>query len=79
MTSVCPGPVDTEFFHTGGIALSPLKRLFLAKPEKVVRKALFDAEAGKVLSVYGCSIQLVRLAAKVLPHRALLFLMECLL
>ncbi len=79
VTSVCPGPVDTEFFHTGGIALSPLKRLFLAKPEKVVRKALFDAEAGKVLSVYGCSIQLVRLAAKVLPHRALLFLMECLL
>lgn len=76
VTSVCPGPVDTEFFHTGGIILSPWKRIFLAKPEKVVRKALFDAEAGKNLSIYGCSIQLVRLAAKLFPQKLLLGIMR---
>lgn len=75
VTSVCPGPVDTDFFHTGGIALSPLKRLFLAKPQKVVRKALFDGEAGKDLSIYGCSIRIVRVMGKLLPHRLLLGIM----
>ena len=73
VTSVCPGPVDTDFFRTGGITLSPFKRIFLAKPEKVVRKALFDAEAGKALSVYGVGIPLVRFAAKVLPKRLTLW------
>ena len=76
VTSVCPGPVDTEFFQTGGITLSPLKRMFLAKPERVVKKALFDAEAGKELSIYGCSIRLVRLAARVLPQRLVLAVMR---
>lgn len=76
VTSVCPGPVDTEFFRNGGIILSPWKRLFLAKPEKVVKKALFDAEAGKELSIYGCSIRLVRLAAKLLPRKLLLGIMR---
>lgn len=75
VTSVCPGPVDTEFFHANGITLSPLKRMFLAKPEKVVRKALFDGEARKALSVYGGSIQLVRILSKLLPHKLLLELM----
>lgn len=76
VTSVCPGPVDTEFFRNGGITLSPWKRLFLAKPEKVVKKALFDAEAGKDLSIYGCSVCLVRLAAKLLPRKLLLGIMR---
>lgn len=76
VTSVCPGPVDTEFFHTGGITISPWKKIFLAKPEKIVRKALFDAEAGKNLSIYGCSIQLVRLTARLLPQKLLLGIMR---
>lgn len=75
VTSICPGPVDTEFFHTGGIALSPWKRMFLAKPEKVVRKALFDGEAGKSLSIYGCSIKIVHILGKLLPHKLLVNLM----
>lgn len=76
VTSVCPGPVDTEFFSSGGITLSRFKRIFLAKPGKVVKKALFDAEAGKALSICGCSIPLVRLAAKLLPHKLLLEIMR---
>lgn len=75
VTSICPGPVDTEFFRTGGITLSPFKRLFLAKPEKVVRKALFDAETGKALSIYGVSIKMVRVFGKLLPHKLLVNLM----
>ena len=71
VTSVCPGPVDTDFFQRGGITLNPWKRVALARPEQVVRKALFDAEAGRELSIYGCSVKLLRLAAKVLPHRVL--------
>lgn len=68
VTAVCPGPVDTEFFRTGGIRLNPFKKRFLVKPEKVVRKALFDAETGKSLSICSFSIHLVRLAGKVLPQ-----------
>lgn len=64
VTSVCPGPVDTEFFAHGNIALPAWKKSFLAKPEKVVRKALLDAEAGKSLSVYGLPMKLVRLGAR---------------
>lgn len=67
VTAVCPGPVKTDFFATGGIKLNPVKRLFLIKPERVVRKALFDAEKGKAVSVCGGSMKLVRAASGVLP------------
>ena len=76
VTSVCPGPVDTEFFAAGGITLNPWKKIFLAKPEKVVKKALFDAEAKKELSIYRCSIPIVRLAEKLLPRKLLLGIMR---
>ncbi|MCI8994500.1 MAG: SDR family NAD(P)-dependent oxidoreductase [Lachnospiraceae bacterium] len=59
VTSVCPGPVDTEFFAHGGIRLPFWKRPFLADCKRVVRKALFDAESGKQLSVYGLPMKLV--------------------
>ena len=79
VTSVCPGPVDTDFFRMGGITLSPIKKLFLVKPEKATRKALLDAEAGKSLSICSLSIRMVRLAAKLLPQRLLLELMRAVL
>ena len=64
VTSVCPGPVDTDFFAHGNITLPAWKKPFLVKPEKVARKALFDAEAGRELSVYGLAMKLVRLGAR---------------
>ena len=76
VTSVCPGPVDTEFFSAGGITLGRFKKIFLAKPGKVVKKALFDAEAGKALSTYGCAIPMIRLTAKLLPKKLLLEIMR---
>ena len=68
VTAVCPGPVKTDFFAAGGIKLNPVKRLFLIKPERVVRKALFDAEKGKAVSISGGSMKLVRAASGVLPQ-----------
>lgn len=76
VTSICPGPVDTEFFQNGGISLSPIKKCFLSKPNRVVRRALFDAQAGKNLSLYGVSMRMVWLGAKVVPQRLLLSLMS---
>lgn len=75
VTSVCPGPVDTDFFQTGEIVLNFWKKIFLAKPGKVVRKALFDAEAGKTVSIYGISIRIVRLIARLFPQKLLLWIM----
>ena len=70
VTAVCPGPVRTEFFRTGGITLSPFKKLFLADPDKVVRRALSDAAKGRALSVYGMSMKLFRLMTGILPQGA---------
>ena len=74
VTAVCPGPVRTDFFLSGGIALSRVKRIFLAEPDRVVRKALADSAKGRALSVYGLSMKLVRLAGKVLPQGAVIWL-----
>lgn len=74
VTAVCPGPVRTDFFRAGGISISPVKKMFLAEPEKVVERALEDAARGKAVSVYGISMKLVRLAAAVLPEGLLIWL-----
>lgn len=56
VTVVCPGPVETPFLsHAYGRygRMSFYKKLAMAKPEKVVRKALKDCKRGKSVSVYG--------------------------
>lgn len=77
VTAVCPGPVKTEFFdiaeENSQIAL--YKRLVMANPAKVVKKALADAKAGKVKSVYGLPMQAFDLLCKVVPHELLLQIM----
>ena len=78
VTSVCPGPVKTEFFDiaetTGEIAL--YKRLVMANPKRVVSKAIRDSVAGKEISVYGLTMKAFRILCKVLPHRLILRMME---
>ena len=70
VTAVCPGPVNTEFFQiaktTGQIP--EYKRLVMADPEKVVKKALYDSAAGKPLSIYGIWMKLFFAGASVIPH-----------
>ncbi len=74
VTCVCPGPVDTEFFEHAGDSekMSRIKKLAMAKPQPVVRKALLDAARHKDVSVYGLSMKGTRLMAKAVPHRLLL-------
>lgn len=76
VTAVCPGPVKTEFFDVaqgdGSKKIRQIKMLVMAKPKKVVAKAIQDARRGKEKSVYGPVVQLFELLCKVLPHSLLL-------
>lgn len=66
VTVVCPGPVDTPFLeHAYGRygQMNILKKLTMAKPEKVVRKALEDCKRKKAVSVYGIPMKLLHLFA----------------
>ena len=80
VTAVCPGPVRTEFFDVaqgdGTKKMKQLKMLVMAKPEKVVAKAIKDARKGKEKSVYGMIMQLFELLCKFVPHKLLLKIMS---
>ncbi|MDO4942507.1 MAG: SDR family NAD(P)-dependent oxidoreductase [Lachnospiraceae bacterium] len=74
ITAVCPGPVQTEFFDRAEkINHSPdYKKAFRASKEKVVAKALKDSKRKKSVSVYGFSMNMMRIGAKLIPHELLL-------
>ena len=78
VTAVCPGPVNTEFFERAekGSDTLFIKKLIMAKPEKVVAKALLDARNKKDVSVYSQPIQAFYLLSKVLPHKLMLRVMR---
>lgn len=71
------GPVKTEFFDiaetTGEIPL--YKRLVMADPKKVVKKALRDSMMGKTVSVYGALMKAFFVLAKIFPHDVILSLL----
>lgn len=68
VTAVCPGPVDTEFFKFSGKPQNILKKLTMAKADRVVHQALKDCRSGKSVSVYGIPMKLTYLGTKLLPH-----------
>ena len=72
VTAVCPGPVNTEFFDVSGPLTSPLKKLTLARPSRVVHRALKDSRKRKSLSVYGAAMKTVRLGTTLIPHSLIL-------
>lgn len=77
VTVVCPGPVKTEFFKVSGKKeKNGIKDAVTIKPVEVVRKALFDARAGKEISVYGIPMKFSRIAAKLIPHSVILKVMK---
>lgn len=81
VTAVCPGPVKTEFFdiaETTGV-IPFYKRIVMANPKRVVRKALRDSMMGKPVSVYGLMMKVVRLLCKALPHSLIFCLIKDLL
>lgn len=78
VTAVCPGPAATEFIvraRNGG-RLPFYKRMVMADPKRVMRKALEEAMEGKAISVYGLSMKVFRLICKVVPHGVLLRMTE---
>jgi hypothetical protein len=74
VTTVCPGPVETEFFDRAEVihASPSYKKAFRASKEKVVAKAMKDSRKKKSISVYGISMKGLRVLAKWLPHELLL-------
>ena len=72
VTAVCPGPVNTEFFHVSGPLTDPLKKLTLAPASRVVRRALKDSRKRRAVSVYGPAMKAVRFGTKVIPHSLIL-------
>lgn len=68
VTAVCPGPVKTEFFTVSGELSGALKKLSLAEAPAVVHKALKDSRKRRPVSVYGISMNVARIGAKLLPH-----------
>ncbi|WP_315306848.1 SDR family NAD(P)-dependent oxidoreductase [Pseudoramibacter alactolyticus] len=76
VTAVCPGPVRTAFFKTAEKVhrRAAFKNRFMADPKKVAEKAYRDAMAGRAVSVYGTAMKLLRLVAKLLPMRLLVWM-----
>lgn len=74
ITAVCPGAVKTEFFTRATLhkPLPAYKKLVMADPVKVVKKAWKDNEKGKEISVYGIPMKGFRLVTKLVPHRCFL-------
>lgn len=76
VTAVCPGPVETEFFEVAGSMEHRWKDAVLVSPSKVVHTALKDARRKKAVSVYSVPMKGANLAAKILPHRAILSILS---
>ncbi len=74
VTSVCPGPVETEFFtraSEGGPSQFEKERNKASSTE-VVKLAIIDALKNKKTSIYGASIKSMTFAGRLLPYNWLL-------
>jgi len=80
-TTVCPGPVATEFIGIAagkpGARTKGFKSLFVVKPERLVRKSIKAAKSGRGLYVYGFSQKCLHVFSKILPVKFLMFLITC--
>lgn len=73
VTTVCPGPVDTEFFVVAGDSEGKSFKKNLRVPaDKVVTQAIKDAALGNELSIYGTIMKMAKGATKVLPQKAIM-------
>ncbi len=79
VTSVCPGPVDTEFFKTSevsGKSSFGFKKFFMAKEEDVVRQAIKDSYNRNATSVYSLPMKAFRYLTMQVPEEVMLYAME---
>jgi len=75
-TTVCPGPVATDFLSHGNASdasFSGIKKFFVVRPDRVANKSIEAARKGRAVLVYGLSQKLFHVASKILPTSILLF------
>ena len=75
VTSVCPGPVDTEFFEIAegkGHGVLAIKKYVMTDAYSVVKKALRDSCNKKAQSVYSVPMIAFQVLCKSVPHGILL-------
>ena len=70
VNAVCPGPVKTEFFQSGGILKIPIHAV---ESIDVVRHALKKTRQGKIISVYGLPIKIYQYIVPLIPVKLLLW------
>lgn len=77
ITAVCPGAVKTEFFNRAAAKkhIPAYKKMVMADPKKVVKKAWKDNQQDKEISVYGKPMQIFHLGTKLIPHQFFLHFM----
>lgn len=78
VTSVCPGPVDTEFFTIAekyGKMLS-IKKLTMVSADQVVKKAIRDSYGKKDISVCSLPIRAFHVLTSLLPHSVIFRIMK---
>jgi len=78
VTAVCPGPVKTAFFPLAGKYGDALafKKKIMVPANRVVKQALYDSHKKKQMSVYSLPVRAFLIAAKLIPHRFLFFIMR---
>lgn len=73
-TAVCPGWMKTALYDRAKVGADKAVNRFAAMvtPDKVAKKALYDAKHGSDISVYGLLPKLSHLSAKILPQKLMM-------
>lgn len=80
VTSVCPGPVETEFFKIAqkhGTNFN-FKKYFICNEREVVRQALVDSYHRRDMSVYSFAMKSFYVLAKLIPHNIIFCILNLL-
>ena len=78
VTSVCPGPVDTEFFDSfeEGKNNFEFKKYFMANEKDVVKEAIKDSYKRRPTSVYSLPMKAFKAVSDSVPNEVVLFAMD---
>ncbi len=68
VTAICPGPVQTPFLDKSGNNPKGIRRLFIARPERVVAYGIACAKKRKSCSIYGIGMKIFYLLNKIIPQ-----------
>lgn len=77
VTTVCPGPVKTEFLSKATDNkendFTGIRKFFVADADKLAAASLKAANSGRKLFVYGLSQKALHLASKIVPTALIMF------